>query len=621
MIRQYVLENLQAPGDSLMFTCAIRDLHRQRPGEFITSIATRSPDIWQNNPYHKSIDRTVESGHMRIGYSSAIHATNYRPAHFSTGFCQDLSEKFGIRINLTDMRPDVYLTDAERDPGQRKIKGPYWVMMAGGKPDFTNKIWAPAYYQQTVDLLAKDTQIVQAGAAGHLHKPLTNVINMVGKTSFRDFMCLVYHAQGVICPITSGMHLAAAFNKPCVVIGGGREGWWWEAYTRKTWAVNVPGKACPAEFVDHTYLHTITRLPCCAAGGCWTNGVADKPDVSKNCKAVVVGPNGDLPKCMDMIRPSQVVEAVHRYMAGQPIPLDDIPPRLKPPLFAEPLQAVPCPVYKPAVRKPEAFRMKRDPKRRTPRAALPRAVSPSLPVTRPLPAGEPVHELHNIKSLTVCALAYGDYPQLIQRCLQSVTRTVDPKLYELRVGLNAVSDRTRTWINQAITPLANARVYDSRENMFKYPMMRRMFNDPPLTSEWTIWFDDDGWASDPNWLKYLDAYIGRTPTAQVIGRRYFMHLLDTQVNWVKQAKWYTGKDVDRRKGAAVTRFATGGWWAVKSDVVRKLDWPDPRLQNNGGDTNFGCACWQNGIEVHEHYQGIMISDSPRRGASQVHPGR
>ena len=51
-------------------------------------------------------------------------------------------------------------------------------------------------------------------------------------------MRLTYHAQGMLCPVTALMHLAAAAemkggwpkNRPCVVVAGGREPMQWEAY-------------------------------------------------------------------------------------------------------------------------------------------------------------------------------------------------------------------------------------------------------------------------------------------------------------------------------------------------------------------------------------------------------
>ena len=99
---------------------------------------------------------------------------------------------------------------------------------------------------------------VQVGEAGHHHPALRGVLDLRGKTDLRQLVRLVHHAQGVLCPVTLHMHLAAAVpvkagmprNRPCVVVAGGREPSQWEAYPH------------------HQYIHTNGALPCCDNGGC-----------------------------------------------------------------------------------------------------------------------------------------------------------------------------------------------------------------------------------------------------------------------------------------------------------------------------------------------------------------
>jgi hypothetical protein len=131
------------------------------------------------------------------------------------------------------------------------------------------------------------------------------VLDLRGETSLRDLIRLVYHAQGVLCPVTLLMHLAAAVEtkpgrpraRPCVVVAGGREPASWEAYP------------------DHRFLHTIGKLPCCAKGGCWRArsvplGDGDSKDEPKH---LCVDTINNLPRCMDMISPKHVVEAMESY--------------------------------------------------------------------------------------------------------------------------------------------------------------------------------------------------------------------------------------------------------------------------------------------------------------------
>jgi ADP-heptose:LPS heptosyltransferase len=334
MVQQVIFENKQAPGDVLMFTAGIRDLHRQYPGQFVTEMRTSVQSLWEGNPHAQQINPAQPNKIMGAGYSTAINQCNQRAGHFTTGFVRDLSERLGRMIMPLEMRPDVYLTAEEMDPGRKRIARPYWVLVAGGKRDFTAKVWDRIYWQEVINQLREEVYFVQVGSAKHMHPPLTGVTNLIGKTNFRELMTLIYHAQGVVCPVTCTMHLAAAFNKPCVVIAGGREPWWWEAYTRKTWAMSAV-TACPPDFVDHTFLHTIGDLRCCKQRGCWRSGVGEKR-MGKNCRAIERGPSQPQPACLRMITPEMVTGSVRRYLHGEPIPVDDIPDWVGKPLHQEP---------------------------------------------------------------------------------------------------------------------------------------------------------------------------------------------------------------------------------------------------------------------------------------------
>src|SRR5439155_9370979 len=136
---------------------------------------------------------------------------------------------------------------------------PFWIVAAGGKYDVTIKWWQTQRYQKVVDHFRGKVLFVQVGELAHQHPRLDGVVDLRGKTDLRQLVRLIYHAQGVICPVTCLMHLAAAIetkpgappNRACVVVAGGREAVHWEAYPH------------------HQFIHTVGALPCCANGGCW----------------------------------------------------------------------------------------------------------------------------------------------------------------------------------------------------------------------------------------------------------------------------------------------------------------------------------------------------------------
>ena len=82
------------------------------------------------------------------------------------------------------------------------------------------------------------------------------------------------------------MHLAAAFDKPCVVLAGGREEPSWESYC------------------DQAYLHSIGKLECCELEGCWKCHIGE---------CVTINDKQRFPLCMTMIKPEFVVNEVMQY--------------------------------------------------------------------------------------------------------------------------------------------------------------------------------------------------------------------------------------------------------------------------------------------------------------------
>ncbi|MDB5342080.1 MAG: ADP-heptose:LPS heptosyltransferase-like protein [Schlesneria sp.] len=250
-----------SPGDIVMLTAAVRDLHRAHPGKFVTAIETVARELWDHNPHISAFDAATASVRTIEMHYPLINQSNSAPYHFIHGFAQYLEQQLDIRIPLTEFRGDIHLAAIEKSwmsqVEETGFRGPFWIMMAGGKFDFTAKWWNPSFYQEVVDHFRGRIQFVQCGEAQHWHPPLTGVINLIGKTNVRQFVRLMYHADGVVCPVTFAMHLAAAVetkpgrpkNRAAVVIAGGREPSHWEAYPH------------------HQYLHTNGALRCCDQGG------------------------------------------------------------------------------------------------------------------------------------------------------------------------------------------------------------------------------------------------------------------------------------------------------------------------------------------------------------------
>lgn len=314
-----IIQQDQSPGDILMLTAAVRDLHRTYPGLFVTCMSTSCTELWENNPYHTKLDpKDPYVMTLRAGYTDAIARSNAGSYHFIHGFRLDLESKLGVRIEQGDMKGDLYLSGQEKawlsQVWELKKKNiPFWLIDAGTKSDFTNKQWEHARFQQVVDAFPGILFVqIGAGHTSHRHPPLTgdNVLNLVGKTSMRQLVRLMYHAAGVVTPVSFPMHLSASVDmhprynrkyRPCVVIAGGREPAAWEAYSMQQ------------------YLHNCGSLPCCANGGCWKSridvvGDGDKKDFEGMCERPYVSTSGQLvPLCMEMITVDMVKAAISMY--------------------------------------------------------------------------------------------------------------------------------------------------------------------------------------------------------------------------------------------------------------------------------------------------------------------
>lgn len=299
MIREkLILRNRQSVGDIVVMTGAIRDLHKRYPNHYDTCVDTPFPELWENNPY---ISYYNDGKRIQLGYDYSINHSN-QGSNFATGFHIDLGKQLGIEILPTEFSGYIPA------PTSTNTFGNYWLVTSGGKQDFTTKHPIPEYLQEVISYYKDRIQFIQVGNSEHIHPPLEGVINLVGKTNLKELISLVYHAQGILSPITCLIHLSAALpipaNSPpkraCVTICGGREP---HTYT---------------SYPNHTNLHVNGCLPCCDNGGCWKSRVVPLNDNDYKDKELcldTVELNGRMvQKCMTMITPGLIINAIENYM-------------------------------------------------------------------------------------------------------------------------------------------------------------------------------------------------------------------------------------------------------------------------------------------------------------------
>lgn len=300
-MRSVRLLNRTSPGDCIAMTAVVRDLKHHFGDEISIEVEARSLDVWLNNPYLAR--ESDANGHRQFIDCSRIplvDRSNESSLHYLESFHLHVSNELGVDIALTEFKPDLHISVEEANTYPFRPEVPYWVIVAGGKTDYSVKWWPTDAYQGVVDAFDGRIHFVQAGAKDDHHPLLKRVTDLVGATSLREFIHLIYHAQGVVAPVTCAMHIAAAFSKPCVVIAGGREPPQWEMY---------PG---------HQFLHTVGQLNCCSWGGCWNSRVVRINDGCDDhnrrlCTLPVADGERMYAGCMAAISPKDVIRGIERY--------------------------------------------------------------------------------------------------------------------------------------------------------------------------------------------------------------------------------------------------------------------------------------------------------------------
>jgi heptosyltransferase-2 len=138
--------------------------------------------------------------------------------------------KQDAKVNF-DLRPQLFLDGAEIEEAEKvwkHVEGAdnnqrprIVVAPAAGIPE---KQWPTAMFADLVRRLAKETCGCVLGSPDNFEmgesivQQLDGWSNRCGRASIRQSMAIISMADLVICPPTFSMHLAAAFNKPCVLI-------------------------------------------------------------------------------------------------------------------------------------------------------------------------------------------------------------------------------------------------------------------------------------------------------------------------------------------------------------------------------------------------------------------
>jgi hypothetical protein len=452
------------------------------------------------------------------------------------------------------------------------------------------------------------------------------------------------------------MHLAAAFDKPCVVVAGGREEPWWEHYADDYGAF---GPVCAAVQMPHRFLHTVGVLDCCSYKGCWKNRtvpITPEDTISRKLKLCVDPVREEeqaVPRCMSLVTPDFVVDAVQSYYTSGAIAPYGVAtrrfslPHMEPRGVVRvqgPVKHVMFPDTEPDTHDGTVFTA---PEHFNDRLGIdftkePSLVKPQKPEGATIPGERRQGVLDDVAYdhpfvggiFTVCVLCYGHYPELARRCLEGVLRTVPAHRLDLRVGANECCAETLRYLRE----LPASKLYIYSHNHLKYPVMREMFHDEraPLSGKYVVWFDDDSYVVDDLWAVKLAKEIAANHTqgCRLYGMKFFHDIAPYAKDghcpdqWFKSATWWRGKHLRvRNKQIAAANgscidFVAGGFWALCTKVIKEMHVPDVRLGLSGGDIVIGEQVRQGGHHLknfNEHKKLVHSSGHDPRGLSPRTP--
>lgn len=229
-----------------------------------------------------------------------------------------------------------------------------------------------------------------------------------------------------------------------------------------------------------------------------------------------------------------------------------------------------------------------------------------------------------VPDICVCVLFYGEDAvslPLARRVLNAPMRQLAKHNVEFRFGFNAVGAGTKDFVREAVAQdFPGALWAEPEQNIYKYPLMRRLFYDRPLKSPLTMWFDDDSCLAPDNpiesWLPRVQKLL---ETYTMIGSLYRQRLVGGQAAWIKNQWWYNNKPP-----SSYVKFCTGGWWTIRTETLLRFNWPLPELRHRGGDVMLGALCEQHGLALTHFRDGVWInanehgveSKAPRRGYNE-----
>ncbi|HSH95527.1 MAG TPA: glycosyltransferase family 9 protein [Roseimicrobium sp.] len=203
-------------GDELLASGIVAEINRRNPACTI-SLISRQTGFWKGHPKLVAITREAANPDdvFDLGYRWQVPS--------SENIFTLIGERVGLSVSVLKPSLPPLSPSMELVATLEKLPRPWLVVQTDSSAWTPNKNWGNSKWRQTVIELSRTYSVIETGNKSVLN---TNdlhdrLVTVAGRTTLHDVAWLIGQSAVFTGPESGGMHFAAAFDKPAVIVFGG----------------------------------------------------------------------------------------------------------------------------------------------------------------------------------------------------------------------------------------------------------------------------------------------------------------------------------------------------------------------------------------------------------------
>lgn len=203
-------------GDELLASGVIKAVKEANPSCQITFVS-RYPEFWRGHPLIHTVLPSTDAnkrGGLDLSYRYLVPS---RESVFRL-----IGERVGLPIDQFRPVPPTVTPSPWLAAELSEIKRPYLLIQPETSSWTPNKAWPLERWESVARELSKNWLVIEVGTKSLLHLPCSeNFKSLAGQTSLSDLACLISRAKLYLGAESGGMHIAAGYDTPAVIVFGG----------------------------------------------------------------------------------------------------------------------------------------------------------------------------------------------------------------------------------------------------------------------------------------------------------------------------------------------------------------------------------------------------------------